>query len=127
MAVTSRRFLPQFPGRGWQEASSHFTWRGGFQYVAPRLPGLYAVVEPDRVIYVGSSACLGDRFRDHGFAENAYDEPGGVKTPWGFFPHAKLKYSLSAARFDWLSREAALIDRLRPLHNRRGNRQKGRA
>lgn len=81
---------------------------------APRHPGVYVVYLGGRVVYVGSSWSLGERFPYHGLSRI----DGTWTTPWGESPYLVVKYKISRRFGDWLMDEIRLIRRLNPSGNK---------
>lgn len=84
----------------------------------PESPCVYAVYFDGKLVYVGQTNRLSNRFSGHAFRHSYGKE---IITPWCEVP-AGTKISIKA-RFseklgDWAMREIRLISRLKPLHNR---------
>lgn len=75
----------------------------------PSEPGVYAILDGNKVLYVGSSQNLKKRISCHSKL---------LKT----LPDGKYKFSCSRRYGDWLMREVRLIRRLRPKLNVRGKK-----
>jgi hypothetical protein len=85
----------------------------------PRFAGAYALYIDGRLVYVGQSCDIANRFSEHairlGYAKN-------IHTPWGTFPDTTaivLKVKRSRVLGDWAMWEIRLIRRLRPQFNDR--------
>jgi excinuclease UvrABC nuclease subunit len=79
------------------------------RYILPDKPAVYAIYDCTRLIYIGSTRSLYNRFYSH------------KKTLMGL-NYAHIKYSTSKKYGDWLMREVRLIDRLQPEGNKHGIR-----
>lgn len=86
--------------------------RLSFTLKAPKLPGIYSVSVHGFTIYVGSSANLDRRMRQHGIIYG----PALTYTPWGVFyaEACEVKYRVVTRGGDWLRREWRLLQRIRP-------------
>lgn len=83
----------------------------------PPAPACYAIYIDGRLVYVGQTVDLRNRFHLHNFR---FGYKPGVITPWGDVPHGTpllVKARLSERIGDWAMREVRLIRRLKPLHN----------
>lgn len=86
----------------------------------PRFAGVYAVYINDALVYIGSSVDIANRFSEH---KLRYGYGDSLITPWGDYPgdaRVVLKVRRSLVYGDWAMWELRLIQRLRPVHNRRG-------
>lgn len=84
----------------------------------PRVPGVYVVFMAGKVVYVGQSADVRVRIREHriryGFSSN-------ILTPWGNVSQGEglyIKVKFSRVLGDWAMWEIRLIARLQPPGNR---------
>jgi hypothetical protein len=83
-------------------------------------PGVYVFLIDGRAVYVGQSVNLGSRISAHRFFIN--EDAEHIQTPW---PEAWpldtpiiCKYRYSWRYGHWLTEEARLIYKLRPIYNR---------
>lgn len=85
----------------------------------PRFAGVYAIYFDDRLVYIGSSVDIANRFSEH---KIRYGYGKNIITPWCDVPAETsivLKVKRSIRRGDWAMWEIRLIQRLRPECNRR--------
>ncbi len=88
----------------------------------PEAPGVYVFLSGRHVDYVGSSGNLANRLRSYRFQIDQ-DISAQVYTPWcNENPNTRLicKFRLSRRYGDWLSEEARLIWKLKPMYNKKG-------
>lgn len=94
-------------------------WRtlslGGVAVSGPRHPGVYVVYLGGKLVYVGSSWSLAERFPYH----KMRCVEGVWCTPWGGSVNLTVKYKKPARFGDWLMDEVRLIRRLKPSGNKR--------
>ena len=78
-------------------------------------PGVYVFYDLSRkVLYIGSSAKVGNRVRGH--YQIGYGSDVQTKK-WGTFDDIVIKVSYSRKYGDWAMRELRLIRKLKPLFN----------
>jgi hypothetical protein len=80
----------------------------------PRVAGVYVVYLGNRIVYIGSSWNLAERFSRYPIR----CVEGVWCTPWGGSVHLTVKYKQSRRFGDWLMDEARLIRRLKPMCNK---------
>ena len=89
----------------------------------PRSAGVYAIYFNGRLVYVGQSCDIANRFSEHRFR---YSYANTISTPWTELPSdAVITVKVKASRRlgDWAMWEIRLIARLRPLYNRQHKRR----
>lgn len=85
----------------------------------PRFSGVYAVMFDGRLVYVGSSVDIANRFSEH---KIRYGYGANIITPWCDLPatsRVTIKVRRSRIHGDWAMWELRLIRRLKPQFNRR--------
>lgn len=83
----------------------------------PNKPCVYAVYFDGRLVYVGQTNRLQNRFCEHKFRHGYGKE---IITPWGDVPgttRVTIKVGFSIRYGDWAMREIRLIHRLKPVLN----------
>ena len=91
----------------------------------PRCAGAYAIYFDGRLVYIGQSCDIANRFSEHCFR---YGYGRHIVTPWGEVPESTtitVKVKRSRRLGDWAMWEIRLIARLRPVfnsHHKRGRR-----
>lgn len=90
----------------------------------PRVAGVYAVYFDGRLVYVGQSADIANRFSEHKF-RHGYGPV--IHTPWCDVPNTTritVKVKPSRRLGDWAMWEIRLIRRLKPLYNQHYRRRR---
>lgn len=101
---------------GTRATTPQWCWRVIDCYKAPEDPGVYAIFLNGILTYIGSGENLHDRLGSYKIRPGY---GGNWMSPWGFTISLTVKTCGSRRKFDWLSREARLIARLRPRGNAR--------
>jgi excinuclease UvrABC nuclease subunit len=92
----------------------------------PQQAGVYAFLKEGRVIYIGSTVNIRDRFRSYGAARRRFDYDYDRATHFEEYRlpdrmvGVVVKVSVSRRYGDWLMRELRLIRRLNPDWNSKG-------
>mgnify|MGYP000202116532 CR=1 FL=1 len=83
----------------------------------PSVAGVYAIYLNQKLIYIGSSNNLRNRFSGHSFR---YSYGKTFITPWIEVPSSDtmiVKFKPTKKQGEWAMREIRLIQRLRPIFN----------
>jgi excinuclease UvrABC nuclease subunit len=97
----------------------------GFDGYLPSKPCVYAVYLDEKLVYIGQTNKLSNRFSGgrfkYGYARN-------LITPWGEFCEAtkvSIKVKFSERYGDWAMWEIRLIHRIQPVFNRHHKKYRG--
>jgi excinuclease UvrABC nuclease subunit len=83
----------------------------------PSKPCVYAIYVDDRLIYIGQTTSLSNRFSGHAFR---YGYAKNIITPWCEFPSTSkitIKAKFSEKLGDWAMWEIRLIRKIKPFFN----------
>jgi len=85
--------------------------------IFPNKPCVYAVFFDRRLVYIGQSNSLSNRFSGHAFR---FGYGKNIHTPWEDLPDTtkiNIKAKFSEKLGDWAMWEIRLIRRLKPIYN----------